>query len=228
MDREVACAELLGMMMGDGCLSNSKSQVKYWVYCSGNKLKDKEYFAKYVPSLFYQVFEKSVIAKERTDENTIYIKFSDKKVFLDLKERGIPVGRKYERLCIPDFVKKNREREFAFMRGMFDTDGCIVWKKHEKNDYPRIEISSKSEKFLISLLALLKEHGFSGSISNKGKGQHRLELPGFKNLGLWFERVGSSNERNIMQVLSRQKLLKGSISRCADAPIAQPVERASK
>ena len=121
MKKDVACAELLGILCGDGCLSKSSIQVKYFIYCSGNKLKDLDYFKRYVPRLFYEVFEKRVVAKERTDENTVYIKFSDKLLFARLHKLGLPIGYKYDELKIPPFVTKSKGLQLAFIRGVFDT-----------------------------------------------------------------------------------------------------------
>ncbi len=199
-------AELLGIMCGDGCLSGSNSQVKYYVYCSGNSLKDNDYMKRHVPHLFYQVFGKFIKAHERKDENTIFIKFSDKKLFKKLQKLEIPVGNKYSLLKIPDFVLKSKRRQLAFIRGLFDTDGCVILsRQHRKQPYyPRIEIKSKSCSFLNSVLLLLKNHGLAGSIS-RNAANYRLEVAGFKNLTLWRSAIGSSNKRNLTQLYIASK-----------------------
>ncbi len=203
MDKDVACSELLGILCGDGCLSNPqrKNHVKYYVYCCGNKLKDFDYVSRYVPFLFSHCFGKSVSAKVKNGENTIYIKFSDKVLFAKLRDLGIPVGVKYASLRIPAFASKTKERQLAFIRGMFDTDGCVVLSKQHRTTayYPRIEICSKSFSFLDSIFAILKRNGFFGSLSKQGKGYYRLEVPGFENLKKWLLLIGSSNKRNLLK-----------------------------
>ncbi len=230
MKKDVACAELLGILCGDGCLSRSTVQVKYFVYCSGNKLKDADYFKRYVPYLFYKVFGRHVIAKQRTYENTIYIKFSDKKVFEKLNDFGIQIGIKYYTLHIPSFVLESKERQLAFLRGLFDTDGCVILSKQHRQEpyYPRIEIKSKSHPFLESVMSLLKSHGFTCSISVNAE-NYRLEVAGFKNLTLWKYLISSSNERNLLQLDHASKsYLNARKARRVYAPVAQPVERARK
>jgi len=201
MEKDVACAELLGIMCGDGCLSNPqrKNHVKYYVYCCGNKLKDFEFVSTHIPFLFLHCFGKSVIAKIKNGENTIYIKFSDKALFSKLHNLGLPIGVKYSNLRIPSFVLKTEERQLAFIRGVFDTDGCVVLSKQHRAFayYPRIEICSKSFLFLSQLLKILKRNEFFGSLSRQGKGYYRLELPGFENLKRWLFLIGSSNKRNL-------------------------------
>ena len=50
-------AELLGIMYGDGCLSNSGS--KHLVYISGHKDDDFEYHNKIIRKLFFKVLRVS-------------------------------------------------------------------------------------------------------------------------------------------------------------------------
>ncbi len=194
------------MMCGDGCLSKSKTQVKYYIYCSGNSLKDTDYFERYVPGLFYKVFGKIISSHKRKDENTIFIKFSDKVIFEKFQKLELPVGKKYSLLKIPSFASKTAGRQLAFIRGLFDTDGCVILsKQHRKKPYyPRIEIKSKSHAFLNESLRLLKSHGFTGSISRNGE-NYRMEIAGFKNLKLWRSLVSSSNKRNLIQLNNASK-----------------------
>jgi hypothetical protein len=206
MEKDLALAELLGMMCGDGCLSTSKTQVKYYIYCSGNSLKDTDYFERYVPGLFYKVFRKIISSHKRKDENTVFIKFSDKRIFKKLQKLEIPVGKKYSLLKIPNFALKTADRQLAFIRGLFDTDGCVILSKQhrEKPYYPRIEIKSKSYAFLNAILRLLKSRGFTGSISQNSE-NYRMEMAGFKNLKLWCSLIGSSNKRNLIQLSEASK-----------------------
>ena len=78
MEMTKELAELTGIMFGDGCLS-SKSQ-KYVVYISGHKQDDREYHELTIKKLFLGLFGKEVKINERNDENTLYIRFSDKTI----------------------------------------------------------------------------------------------------------------------------------------------------
>lgn len=187
-------AELLGIMIGDGCLSRSGG--KYLIYISGHKIDDLKYHQSITKHLFKKVFNKIVDIKFKSKEETLFIRFSDKSIFQKFKSFGIPVGKKYLDLNIPTLVKE--EKLFVhFLRGLFDTDGCIVLSKQHREIpyYPRIEITSKTEIFLIRILKRLRKFNFYGSVSNKGGG-YRLEIPGFKNLDLWLNIVGSSNPKH--------------------------------
>lgn len=187
-------AELVGIMLGDGCLSRSSN--KYLIYISGHKIDDYEYHLKNTKSLFLKVFNKEIKLYQRKDENTLFIRFSDKVIFGKFKEIGLPIGKKYSKIRIPDGFQDDTNF-VPFMRGIVDTDGCIVLaKQHRKKPYyPRIEITSISRDFLFEMLSGLRRLGFYGSVSNKGRG-FRLELAGFKNLELWMRRIGFNNPKH--------------------------------
>jgi intein/homing endonuclease len=188
-------AELVGIMFGDGCLSRSGG--KYIVYISGHKFDDFEYHSKTTKKLFKSLFNKEIRIGFRKDENTLFIRFSDKSIFEKFHSFGLPIGLKYSNLDIPkEFLSDSLF--FSFIRGLFDTDGCLVFSKQHKHIpyYPRIEISSKSQTFLLKIFETLKEYGFYGSVSKKGN-HFRLEIPGFKNFSLWLDLIGSNNPKHV-------------------------------
>jgi len=183
--------ELVGIMIGDGCLSRAGG--KYIVYISGHKFSDLKYHSTITKKLFRLIFHKKVHINFKKNENSLFIRFSDKTIFYRLSSFGIPIGVKYLDLKIPELISDDAYFR-AFVRGLFDTDGCIILSKQHRKIayYPRIEITSKSETFLLEIIARLKLLGFFGSVSNKG-GSYRLELPGVKNLCNWVATIGSSH-----------------------------------
>jgi hypothetical protein len=191
-------AELLGIMFGDGCLSRTDG--KYFIYISGHKIDDFEYHNINTKKIFKDLFQKEIRVKSRNDENTIFIRFSSKYIFNELHSYGMPIGIKYKNLRIPLKLKGNK-LVTHFLRGLFDTDGCVVLSKQHKKIpyYPRLEISSKSKLFLKEILIVLIDKGFYGSISKKRK-NFRLEIPGFKNLKLWMKVIGMNNKKHKMKV----------------------------
>jgi len=191
-------AELMGMMFGDGCLSRSGN--KHFVYLCGHKIDDFEYHSNVTKRLFKELFDKDIKIHFRTRENTLYIKFSDAAIFNQIKSFGMPVGKKYANLKMPRWLHEDLFL-FAFLRGLFDTDGCVVLSKQHKKIkyYPRLEIASKSKTFLLDILKKLREKGFYGSVSVKGD-CYRLELPGFNNLSLWMTCIGMKNSKHIRKI----------------------------
>ncbi len=200
--------ELIGIMLGDGCLSKSDS--KHIVYISGHKIKDYKYHNQVTRNIFKKLFNKDIKIEFRRFENTLFIRFSDKQIFQVLN-KFLPIGTKYGSIKLPEETLRNQDYFNCMVRGLFDTDGCVVLsKQHRKIPYyPRFEIASKSRKFLEGVLELLERQGFYGSVSKKGK-HFRLEIPGFKNLEKWMLNIGTNhnkNQRNINYILKNKKIL---------------------
>ena len=205
MEITLELAELLGIMYGDGCLSTKSN--KYLVYISGHKVDDFKYHDITTRKLFKKVFNKDISIGFRKEENTLFIRFSDKTIFNQLVSIGMTIGLKYGHLVIPPDIKNSDELMFAFLRGLADTDGCFVLSKQHRTIpyYPRIEIASKSEPFLLSILSFLKEQGFYGSVSKKAK-HFRLEVPGKKNVSLWMDKISFNNPKHIRKMAPRTRL----------------------
>ena len=230
-------AELLGIMVGDGCLSSRIN--KNVVYISGHKIDDLKYHRTTTTELFKDVFNKKIVCDQRAcrrafikkgftfwknwhflstskkcanhiqkieikfrkNEQTLFIRFSDKEIFRNLAQY-LPIGKKYNKLEVPEEIINNREYFFAFMRGLADTDGSVIFSKQHRSYsyYPRIEIASKSRPFLDSLMRQLKKNGFYGSISHKDEKTHRLELPGSKNLNNWLKHIKFNNKKHLRRI----------------------------
>lgn len=207
----VKYAELLGLMFGDGCLSRT-GRARY-IYIAGHKTNDLEYHTAITKNLFKELFNKEVKIDFRKNENTLFIRFSDKLLFEELS-KYLPIGNKYGNLTIPDNILQDKDFFFAFVRGIADTDGCVIFSKQHRSYryYPRIEITSKSKAFLIEILSQLKKYDFYGSVSHKGKENYRLEIPGNKNLENWLSLIGFNNPTKMEKIRKYKRLGPGSNS----------------
>ena len=82
---------------------------------------------------------------------------------------GFRPGTKTYTVKIPEYVKKSSHSiKLAFLRGLFDTDGCLRFdKNHTKNNYyPKIEFDLASKKLIKDLSILLNELNFRNYIWN--------------------------------------------------------------
>ncbi|MBU0460034.1 MAG: hypothetical protein KJ771_04460 [Nanoarchaeota archaeon] len=172
------------------------------IYIAGHKTDDLHYHENVTKPLFKELFNKNVNIGFRKKEHALFIRFSDQEIFAKLS-KYLPIGRKYDFLKIPEDILSNQKYFFAFVRGLADTDGCVVFSKQHRTYpyYPRIEITSKSKIFLSKILLELKTVGFYGSVSHKGKDNYRLEIPGIKNLFKWLEFIGFSNITKINKIM---------------------------
>ena len=193
--------EFLGIMYGDGCLSSTHPPSSRWrsyiVYVSSCFSTDLEHL-NHISYLFSEIFNKDTKIRKRNDSDVAVISFNDKKIFDEIESIGFPVGKKYGSMKVPERIKKNPKLFSSFIRGVFDTDGCVVVSRQHRKEryYPRIEITSKSRSFLEEMFGFLISNGFYGSISDKS-GCWRLEIPGFKNTRRWIKLIGSSNPKHI-------------------------------
>jgi len=188
--------EFYGALLGDGCISKFRDYEKkerYVICFSGNKKLDSEYF-KYLQDNFKKEYSVYSYYYDYKDRNVCVLSIRNKAFCLELhNEFEVPIGLKYNSLHLskkildlPWNIKK------FVLRGLFDTDGCILANKREKYRYPWIVITSKSEKFRRQLIAMLREQGYPAY--NTGKDVY---VRGIANVKRWFGDIGSSNHRNI-------------------------------
>lgn len=141
MSKELA--EFIGIHFGDGCMHISN--FTYRIYYSFN-VRDKEYVF-YVKNLFYSLFNANMKLEERISRNTISLYLHSKTLctFFNTVLK-IPFGPKKE-LSIPDYIRSNEEYLRNFLRGLFDTDGCITVQRMGKYSYRLIKICTTIESF---------------------------------------------------------------------------------
>ena len=193
-------AELYGIMAGDGCLSHSgagkNSGKKYIIYICGHKIDDREHH-EYIISLFKKVFNKEAKICERKKEKAIFIRFSDKRIFYDFSNFGFPIGKKYGNLKMPSWILENKENIISFLRGLFDTDGTIVFSKQHKKVayYPRIEITTKSETLARQVKECIDKLGIGCSLSRR-LNYFRIEVAGKERCILWMRIIGTKNKKH--------------------------------
>jgi len=203
-NKNINLAEFFGILTGDGFM-NIYRKYDYVIEIAGNKLSDKSYLKVYLTNLIKKLFNIIPRYIERNDQNSIYLRICSKAVFNYLLEKGFKKGRKGF-IGIPLWIRENKEFMRYFVRGLFDTDGCISIKNKEGTKYPTISISSKSNKLLNIVRGYLEDRGincvFMKQIDNSRKYSHeviryKIEINGYKNLQVWFNLIKSSNDRNI-------------------------------
>ena len=139
-------------------------------------------------------------------DNTIQLVYYSKALLEFKKNFGLCVGKK-DNVEIPKSILDS-DYILDFIRGLFDTDGCLHFQKKYKevNYYPRLDITSKSKKLISQTDEILRNHGFTTSACFNNKSiasngtqctTHRVFIYGLKNLRRWVELIGFSNPKNI-------------------------------
>tara|TARA_Y100000310_G_scaffold146303_2_gene145619 strand:- start:3988 stop:4635 length:648 start_codon:yes stop_codon:yes gene_type:complete len=155
MSKELA--EFIGIHFGDGYMKR-RERGTYDLHYSIN-LRDIEY-ANHINTLFYSLFNIKLKMFIIPQKNAIDMYQNSKSLctFFN-QELKIPYSPKKE-LPIPKFIKSNKTYAQHFIRGIFDTDGCIVVQRDKgKYLYNLIKISTSIKSFADDIKLLLNELG---------------------------------------------------------------------
>ena len=192
--------ELIGIIIGDGCLSNSSK--RYTIEIIGSP-KEERYLKYHVYNLLSKFSGKKpkVLLRERA----LRIRIESKAFFTYLITKiGLVYGKnKAKRIFIPDLlVEGGWDYLKHILRGIIDTDGSVFTSdKPGSPDYPSIEITTISKKLALQLFRILKGRRFRVTIRNykpkHGERTFKIGLNGYKMLEKWEREIGFSNYKNI-------------------------------
>jgi intein/homing endonuclease len=185
-------AELVGIILGDGHIHTKNNLITIV-----GSIEDLEYFKKRVMPLFELLFNKKPILKRRNDSNAYYLMIYSKEIldFL-INEVGLKRGSK-EKAHSPKKIISNKKLIPHFLRGLFDTDGCIKFSKQSKdiNYYPRIQIALRHSPIAKELKELFKILNFNYGTWNESRfsGITFYQISGNKNTERWFKEISPNN-----------------------------------
>lgn len=182
-------AEFVGAVLGDGGIQ------EYQITISFNLKKDKEY-SEYIIKLIKKLFglepEINIIKKS----NVINVRISRKEITLILESMGLKRGNKTKhQLGIPEWIKKDITYSKYCVRGLIDTDGCVIVEKHKKSEqhsYPRLNFTNCSENLIDDVFEILKTLNLEPKIRRDGKA---VQVENLNKICHYFEVISSSNPR---------------------------------
>jgi intein/homing endonuclease len=191
-------AELIGMHIGDGTLYRTNRGM---VWELRGSLDEKEYYDNNVVSLLMSIFLGDYRAKFRSGgKNGCYgVQTSRKELTSFLLRYDFKPGTKTYTVRIPDYVKyASKKIKFSFLRGIFDTDGCLRFDKNhtKRNYYPKIEFSSASVDLITDLSLLLTTLDFQNYIWKCEKGA-KLCISGQNMLHKWMKEIRPKNPKHL-------------------------------
>ena len=201
-------AELLGILMGDGCIAAYKGNGSsvFMISVSGNALHDHEY-CRYVSELFYTLFNIIPRAYKAKNQNTIVLAVRSKALFHFFKSIDMNIGPKKD-LHIPHTIPEEKAFHIPFIRGLFDTDGSLALKKYN-HDYPVISLKLNSRYIIEQVEYILRNLGFSmyveyDTATYDARGftsvGSRIYIYGRKNLRKWVDLIGFHNRRHTKKI----------------------------
>ena len=171
-------AEILGMHIGDGCISVNKRYSEF--YLGGDLKEEKEYHDEWVKPLFnkkimFPLYGKEVNYKEHPKLGIYGFHIFDKKIVEFFNKLDIKSGPKID-VRVPLKIRTDLALAKRFLRGLFDTDGNLYFDKNRSrkapiNNCPLIKLGTVSEKLAKDVFFLFKKMNLNPGMKKPYKGK---------------------------------------------------------
>ena len=178
----------------------SKNHKSVQIVITGHKLEDAEYLIGRVRPMFADLFETGLKVFLVKDENTIMLYAYSERVALILHKWGMPFGLKKRSQLTPSVALD----EVSFIRGLFDTDGC-VYRKY--GPYLQIQFKFASLSLLAYVRESLAKLGFHPTSITSDDTKFRFCLSRQAEVDHFFRVVEPKNPKHLrrFQNLSRKQ-----------------------
>ena len=183
-------AELFGILFGDGHLS------KYQVLVTTNSTTDMNH-AIHVKNLIRDLFSLEPSLNNKKAENAVNVVVSSVNLVQWLNRKGMPIGNKLKGgLSVPNWIR-GRKLEQAFIRGLFDTDGCVYVDHHliKGKMYETLgwAITTYSGKLKNDIMRILKDLGFRPTSTSTQKSVYMRRR---RDIDMYFQEIGTNNSKH--------------------------------
>lgn len=185
-------AEFIGIMLGDGGISEHQMTVTL------HRVTDREY-SLFVRKLIKKLFgikagiycDKQFLADSIVISRTNLVKYCIEKL-------GLKKGNKVrQQVDIPNWIKENDEYSVACLRGLIDTDGCVILHKYLSKGkmycYKKISFTNRSKSLLLSVSTVLLGIGIRHRITKNG---WDIRIEAREEVEKYFQTVGTSNPKH--------------------------------
>lgn len=187
-------AELLGILMGDGHVGF------YQISVVTNSDTDYQH-ALFVKVLIEDLFKIQVHLSNRRDKKACEIIVSSKAMSNFFVGQGIPQGNKITLgVRIPNWILKKPLYRKAFIRGLFDTDGCVYLDTHRYRQKVYENLGMAFANQSVPLLSFFKETLEFFGLHPTQKTKFRVFLRRKEEIQRYFNLIGSSNEKHLKKV----------------------------
>ncbi len=191
--------EFLGAFAGDG-FTNIYGRHHQTGFV-GDSRHDLEYYTYTISPIAQNCFNIKPSIYFRKTKNAINVNFYSRQLFYLLTRRfNMPAGIKFDKVLVPEEVRNHSiEFQAAFLRGVFDTDGCVFFdnRKTYREPYMRVDITMYNKPILTQLHHMMENMGITSKVLENGK---HIQVTAKKDVKKFFEKIGSSNERHITKI----------------------------
>jgi len=196
-------AYFCGVLAGDGSIGYREKKKEYCIKCVGNPTDEQEYYNDLIASLIKKLFNLDINPKFHDKKTTYGVSIYSRSLVKYLTEFiGLPLGKKYDKLKIPEIFLSDKKLINNFISGVADTDFHLAIKR---GYYPVIKGVSKSKKFIEEIKHLLENQGFKTCVYERKQFDERvnkeiityhIELSGYKQFLKWYQKIGFKHPKN--------------------------------
>lgn len=196
-------AEFVGIMLGDGCVtecySNEKRQHFYAARVSGHSEDDFIYLTQYVANLMNELFRSTPSYYKLRHEKEINLCFNGIEIVRFLNSIGLKSGNKKENnQGIPDWIFEKKEYMVSCLRGLIDTDGSVC--PITGRDYSNIWFKSSIPKLRENFSLIVNRLGIK-TTNWSGKHTPQIYICRKNMIRKYFKEVGFNNPKHINRFL---------------------------
>ncbi|MBR9700047.1 hypothetical protein GOV09_06320 [Candidatus Woesearchaeota archaeon] len=207
-------AYFIGILIGDGNIQYRPYKNEYSIKCVGNPKDEMQFYDEILNPIVKDLFGISPNMRYHDNSTTYGFRLYSKSLYIFLTNTlNLWEGKKGLNLHIPHIFIENKRFTKSVVKGIFDTDGCISFKKKYRKVpyYPVITLSSKSKMLIMQVSVLLKKWGFSiveiydYNVKDKRIERgfttiNRIELNGQKNLQQWLDLIGFDSPKHLNKI----------------------------
>jgi hypothetical protein len=203
-------AELAGAFAGDGWISKGNKGLTLFI--SGNPKDEKPYY-KRIRFLFKKIFQITVNPRPFPYWGTFGVMVCKKEIINSFFSIGFNCGKKALTVKVPNKIQKNKKLFSYFIRGLFDTDGCIyfqksynknasIWQKSVRH-IPTVFFTSMSKELIDSTYKMNKALGLEfrydkPTVPRYSKSFcYRIRLQGKKKVKRFFRIVKPKSKKHL-------------------------------
>lgn len=166
-------AEETGWHIGDGSMNfyNNKGYKRGIYQLRGHIEDDKQHYIIRIKPIFKLIYGIDISLREMPSTRVFGFQVWNDKLVKFKQNLGLPLGKKFN-VVIPEVFLSKNEFKIPVVRGIFDTDGCVYLEKKNNRLYPRMQITTISEKLALQLYEILNSLNIRTTI-HKDKSERR-------------------------------------------------------
>ncbi|EKE19549.1 MAG: hypothetical protein ACD_8C00141G0001 [uncultured bacterium] len=186
-------AEFIGIVLGDGGISDRQ------IVITLHRITDKEY-SKFVRKMIVKLF--GITAGEYRNkyslaDNIVISRTDLVRYFINVI--GLEKGNKIKhQVDIPQWIKNNEDFRIACVRGLMDTDGCVIIHKYKSKGkvyfYKKLAFTSRSFPLLNSVRNILTDLKIKSRIT---RNNFDVRIDARNDVEDYFRIFGSHNPKHI-------------------------------